>query len=189
MKARDLFDVVVVGSGASGGWAAKRLSEAGLDVALLDAGRARTAGDDREHVPAFSLPHRDRAPEALRRTRPVQKDCYACTEWNYDWFANDLEEPYETAPGRPFSWQGRLRLVGGRTNVWGRHSYRLSDLDFKAASHDGYGADWPLGYADLAPYYDLVEEYVGISGQAEGVYELPDGRFQPPWPCTAPRRG
>ena len=180
MGARARFDVLVVGSGASGGWAAKRLSEAGLDVALLEAGRARTAGDDREHVPAFSLPYRDRAPEVVKRTRPVQKDCYACTEWNHDWFANDLEEPYTTAKDKPFSWQGRLRLVGGRTNVWGRHSYRLSDLDFKAASHDGYGDDWPLGYSDLAPYYDLVEEYVGISGQAEGVYELPDGRFQPP---------
>ena len=116
----------------------------------------------------------------MKRTRPVQKDCYACTEWNYDWFANDLDEPYTTGKDKPFSWQGRMRLVGGRTNVWGRHSYRLSDLDFKAASHDGYGDDWPLGYADLAPYYDLVEEYVGVSGQAEGVYELPDGRFQPP---------
>ena len=174
------FDVLVVGSGASGGWVAKRLTEAGTSVALLEAGRARTSGDDREHVPAFTLRHRDRAPEVLRRTRPVQKDCYACMEWNYDWFANDLEEPYSTEAGQPFSWQGRLRLLGGRTNVWGRHSYRLSDLDFKAASRDGYGEDWPLGYADLAPYYDLVEEYVGVSGRAEGVAELPDGRFQPP---------
>jgi choline dehydrogenase-like flavoprotein len=116
----------------------------------------------------------------IRRTRPVQKDCYACTESNVDWFVNDLEEPYTTPRGKPFSWQGRMRIVGGRTNVWGRQSYRLSDLDFKAASFDGYGDDWPLGYADLAPYYDLVEEYVGITGITEGVYELPDGRFQPP---------
>ena len=77
-----------------------------------------------------------------------------------------------------------MRVTGGRTNVWGRQSYRLSDLDFKAASYDGYGEDWPLAYADLAPYYDIVEEYVGISGQAEGVYELPDGRFQPPMAMT-----
>ena len=73
-----------------------------------------------------------------------------------------------------------MRVIGGRTNVWGRQSYRLSDLDFKAKSHDGYGDDWPIEYKDLAPYYDIVEEYVGISGQAEGVDELPDGRFQPP---------
>ena len=102
MGARARFDVLVVGSGASGGWAAKRLGEAGLDVALLEAGRARTAGDDREHVPAFSLPYRDRAPEVVKRTRPVQKDCYACTEWNHDWFANDLEEPYTTAKDRNY---------------------------------------------------------------------------------------
>ena len=104
----------------------------------------------------------------VRRTRPIQKDCYACTERNYDWFCNDLEEPYTTAEGKPFSWQGRMRVTGGRTNVWGRQSYRMGDLDFKAASHDGFGEDWPLSYADLAPYYDLVEDYVGISGPRRG---------------------
>src|SRR5437763_4781950 len=77
-----------------------------------------------------------------------------------------------------------MRIMGGRTNVWARQSYRFSDLDFKAASVDGHGIDWPLGYKDLAPYYDLVEEYVGISGLAEGVYELPDGKFLPPMPFT-----
>jgi choline dehydrogenase-like flavoprotein len=85
------FDVIVVGSGASGGWAAKRLSEAGVKVGLLDAGRALKDADYKEHVPAFSLKHRDRAPEVIRRTRPVQKDCYACREWNADWFRNDHE--------------------------------------------------------------------------------------------------
>jgi len=174
------FDCLVVGSGASGGWVAKRLAEAGVNVALLDCGRKQTDAAFSEHTPAFQLKYRDRADELIRRTRPVQKDCYACMEYNYDWFANDLEEPYTTAPGKPFSWQGRLRVVGGRTNVWGRQSYRFSDLDLKAKSHDGYDEDWPLSYADLAPYYDIVEEYVGISGQAEGVAELPDGRFQPP---------
>lgn len=174
------FDVVVVGSGASGGWVAKRLCEAGVNVALLDAGRAHTAADHREHMRPFDLKYRDRAPEIIRRTRPTQKDCYACTEYNYDWFANDLEEPYTTPDAKPFSWQGRMRIVGGRTNVWGRQSYRLSELDFKAASFDGYGDDWPIGYADLAPYYDIVEEYVGVTGIPEGVYELPDGKFLPP---------
>ena len=174
------FDVIVVGSGASGGWAAKRLSEAGVKVGLLDAGRALTDEDYKEHVPAFSLKYRDQAPEFIRRTRPVQKDCYACMEWNADWFRNDLEEPYTVAEGTSFSWQGRMQVVGGRTNVWGRQSYRLSDLDLKAASFDGYGEDWPLSYEDLAPYYDIVDEYVGITGIAEGVYELPDGKFQPP---------
>ncbi|HXW04543.1 MAG TPA: GMC family oxidoreductase [Vicinamibacterales bacterium] len=178
------FDVIVIGSGASGGWVAKRLTEAGVQVALVEAGRPHGSGDFREHTRTFDLKHRDRAPEVIRRTRPRQKDCYACTEVNYDWFLNDLEEPYTTAPGKPFSWQGRMRIVGGRTNVWARQSYRLSDLDFKAASYDGYGHDWPIGYADLAPYYDLVEEYVGITGMSEGVPELPDGRFQPPMGMT-----
>jgi len=180
------FDVVVIGSGASGGWAAKRLCEAGLKVAVVDAGRRHTSADFREHRPEFELKYRNRAAEIVRTTRPRQSECYACTEHNYDWFANDLEEPYTTPHGKPFSWQGRMRIMGGRTNVWARQSYRFSDLDFKAASADGHGLNWPLGYADLAPYYDIVEDYVGISGLAEGVYELPDGRFLPPMPFTCP---
>jgi choline dehydrogenase-like flavoprotein len=174
------FDAIVVGSGAAGGWAAKRLAEAGVKVALLDAGRVLKPEEYREHVPAYDLPYRNQAREIIRRTRPVQTQVGACNEWNYTWFRNDLEEPYTTAEGKPFSWQGRMQVVGGRTNVWGRQSYRMSDLDFKAASYDGFGEDWPLGYDDLAPYYDLVEEYVGITGAAEGVYELPDGKFLPP---------
>jgi len=180
------FDVLVVGSGASGGWAAKRLSEAGLKVALVDAGRPQSDKNFSEHLPEFQLKYRDKAPEIIRKTRPVQKDCYACMEYNYDWFANDLEEPYTTPKDKPFSWQGRLRVTGGRTNVWGRVSLRLSDLDFKAASFDGYGEDWPLSYKDVAPYYDLVEGYVGVCGQAEGLEHLPDGKFQPPMALTCP---
>ena len=178
------YDVIVVGSGASGGWASKRLAEAGLKVALVDAGKPQADKNFTEHMPAFQLKYRDMAPEVIRKTRPVQKDCYACMEYNYDWFCNDLDEPYTTAPNMPFSWQGRMRVTGGRTNVWGRQSYRYSDLDFKAASFDGYGEDWPLRYKDVAPYYDTVEEYVGITGLPEGVYELPDGKFQPPMAFT-----
>ncbi len=178
------FDVIVVGSGASGGWVVKRLAEAGVNVALVDCGRPHGDEDFTEHTPAWELKYRDKADHLMRRTRPVQKDCYACMEYNAHWFANDLEEPYTTPKDKPFSWQGRLRVIGGRTNVWGRQSYRLSDLDFKARSHDGYGADWPISYADLAPYYDMVEEYVGISGRVEGVPELPDGKFQPPMPMS-----
>jgi choline dehydrogenase-like flavoprotein len=176
--------VIVVGSGAAGGWAAKRLSEAGLKVALVEAGQPQSDKNFTEHMADFQLKYRDKAPEIIRRTRPIQKDCYACMEYNYNWFANDLDEPYTTPGDMPFSWQGRLRVVGGRTNVWGRQSYRLSDLDFKAASHDGYDEDWPLSYQNLAPYYDLVEEYVGITGMNEGVYELPDGKFHPPMGLT-----
>jgi choline dehydrogenase-like flavoprotein len=178
------FDAIVVGSGASGGWAAKRLSEAGVKVAIVEAGRPQGDKDFVEHVPEWDLKYRNQADDFIRRTRPRQRDCYACREWNYHWFANDLEEPYTTPDDKPFSWQGRMRVVGGRTNVWGRQSYRLSQQDLKGKSFDGYGDDWPLEYTDLSPYYDIVEEYVGINGQAEGVPELPDGKFLPPMPMT-----
>ena len=107
-----------------------------------------------------------------------------CNEYTQDWFINDFDEPYTTPAEKPFHWLGRLRMTGGRTNVWGRVSLRFSDADFKAASHDGYGEDWPLSYSDIAPYYDLVEKYVGVTGMAEGLEHLPDGQFQPPMPLT-----
>ena len=154
--------MLVVGSGASGGWASKRLAEAGLKVAFVDAGRPQSDDDFTEHMVDFQLRYRNRAPEVIRKTRLIQQLCYACTEYNYDWSCNDLEEPYTTPADKPFSWLGRMRVTGGRTNVWGRISLRLSELDFKAASQDGFGEDWPLSYKDLEPYYDLVEEYVGI---------------------------
>jgi choline dehydrogenase-like flavoprotein len=173
-----------VGSGASGGWAAKRLSEAGLKVALLEAGRPQSSSNFSEHTPAFQLKYRNEAPEIMRKTRPIQSKLYAISEYNYDWFCNDIDEPYTTPADKPYNWLGRMRMVGGRTNVWGRVSLRYSDWDLKAASHDGYGEDWPLSYKDLAPYYDLVERYIGVCGMAEGLEGLPDGQFQPPMPFT-----
>jgi choline dehydrogenase-like flavoprotein len=178
----DTYDAIVVGSGATGGWAAKRLSEAGMKVALLEAGRAVTPSEFTEHMPAYKLKYRNHSPEVLR-TRPIQRQCYACMDYNYEWFVNDLENPYSTPPDRPFTWQ-RLRVLGGRSLVWGRQSYRLSDVDFKAASRDGYDVDWPFAYADLAPFYDIVERYVGISGAAEKNEMLPDGQFLPPMKMT-----
>ncbi|MBK5297776.1 MAG: GMC family oxidoreductase [Vicinamibacteria bacterium] len=180
---RTTFDVVIVGSGASGGWAAKRLTEAGLRVAVLEAGRQLTDADYKEHLPAYGLPYRGRSKRPLERERPVQSGSYAVREWNADWFVNDIDEPYVDKSDPAFLWV-RPRLVGGRTNVWGRECLRLSDMEFKAASHDGAGVDWPIGYADIAPYYDLVEDYVGIAGMTEGLAELPDGRFQPAMPLT-----
>jgi choline dehydrogenase-like flavoprotein len=177
------FDVIVVGSGASGGWACKRLAEAGLKVALLEAGGPQSDQNFTEHKAPFDLKYRDLAPEIIRKTRPIQSN-FACSEYNYKWFCNDLDEPYTTPPDKPFHWLGRLRVTGGRTNVWGRLSLRMSDLDLKAASRDGYGEDWPLSYRDLAPYYDLVEQYVGVAGKAEGLAELPDGKFLPPMALT-----
>ncbi|MBA2354128.1 MAG: GMC family oxidoreductase [Acidobacteria bacterium] len=173
-------DVVIVGAGATGGWAAKRLAEAGLRVVVLDAGRPTGPEDYREHTPAYALPLRTRSKAQMARTRPQQSQSYACTEWNQDWFCSDLDEPYTTPVGKPFPWVGRVRLVGGRTHVWGRQSYRYSDLDFRSASRDGFGIDWPLTAADLAPWYDLVEQYVGITGVNVGIPQLPDQHLQPP---------
>jgi choline dehydrogenase-like flavoprotein len=177
------YDVIVVGSGASGGWACKRLAEAGLKVALLEAGRPQSDKNFTEHQPEFELKYRNRAHEILRKTRPIQMK-FVCSEYNYDWFVNDHDEPYTTPDDKPFNWLGRVRMTGGRTNIWGRVSLRFSDQDFKAASLDGYGEDWPLSYKDIEPYYDLVEKYVGITGTAEGLEHLPDGQFQPAVPLT-----
>lgn len=178
------FDVLVVGSGASGGWACKRLAEAGLKVALLEAGRPQSDKNFTEHQPAFELKYRNLATEIVGKTRPIQAKFEVCNEYTYNWFVNDLEEPYTTPADKPFNWMGRLRMTGGRTNVWGRVSLRFSDWDFKAASFDGYGENWPLAYKDIEPYYDLVEKYVGITGSSESLEHLPDGQFQPPVPLT-----
>ena len=151
-KTNPSYDVIVVGSGASGGWAAKRLAEAGVSVALVEAGRPHRAEDFREHRRPFDLRLRQPLRRGLLRrrgrARPIATPAPSTTR---DWFANDLDEPYTTPADRPFSWQGRLRLVGGRTNVWARQSYRFSEQDLKGRSFDGEGEDWPLSYDDLVP--------------------------------------
>jgi choline dehydrogenase-like flavoprotein len=184
MTQKQSFDVLVIGSGASGGWACKRLAEAGLKVALLEAGRPQSFKNFTEHQPPFELKYRNLVPEVVRKTRPIQSEFNICTEYNYQWFCNDLEEPYSTPADKPFQWLGRLRMTGGRTNVWGRVSLRFSEFDLKSAYFDGYGENWPLSYKDLEPYYNLVEDYVGICGLAEGLEGLPDSKFQPPMPLT-----
>ncbi|MBI3696906.1 MAG: GMC family oxidoreductase [Acidobacteria bacterium] len=185
-RGNDLFDAVVVGSGATGGWAAKQLTEAGMRVAVLEAGRKITPADFTEHVEPWQLKYRGDDPHKLKR-RPIQGLCYACRESNQDWFVDDSENPYATDPGKPFHWI-RCRVLGGRSLTWGRQSYRMGDIDLKAASRDGYGDDWPISYADLVPYYEIVEKFIGISGQAEGLDVLPDSVFLPPMEMTCGER-
>jgi choline dehydrogenase-like flavoprotein len=174
-----------VGSGATGGWAAKELCEKGLRVAVLEAGRKLDPRKDfTEHTWPYELKYRGFGNRReMQRTQPIQSLCYACTEYGRQFFVNDLENPYTTPPDKPFRWI-RARHVGGRSIPWGRLTYRLSNYDFKAASHDGYGDDWPIGYEDLAPYYDKVEEFIGVSGSYEQLPQLPDGRFLPPMALT-----
>jgi len=114
-----------------------------------------------------------------REDQPIQGTCYACDEWSSKFFVSDKEHPYTTDPGKPFRWI-RGRQVGGRSITWGRQSYRWSDLDFEANLRDGIAIDWPIRYADLAPWYDYVEEFAGISGEALGLPQLPDSKFLPP---------
>ncbi len=177
---RERFDAIVVGSGITGGWAAKELCERGLRTLVLEAGRDISPGTDYvEHVQPWQQPFRgfgDR--RRLDREQPVQKRCYACNEWGDKFFVNDLENPYTVDEGKPFHWI-RGRQVGGRSITWGRQVYRWSDLDFEANLRDGHGVDWPIRYADIAPWYDYVERFVGVSGNPEGLAHLPDGQFLP----------
>jgi choline dehydrogenase-like flavoprotein len=175
------FDAIVIGSGITGGFAAKELTELGLRVLVLEAGGPVDPMTDYvEHVQPWEQPFRgwgDRA--RLEREQPIQKDCYACDEWSGKFFVNDLENPYTTPDGMPFSWI-RGRQVGGRSITWGRQVYRWSDLDFEANARDGHGVDWPIRYRDIAPWYDHVERFIGVSGKPEGLDQLPDGQFLPP---------
>ena len=164
----------------TGGWAAKELTEAGLQVLVLEAGPAvQPDRDYGEHIPPWE--QRFRGLRDVRREsaeQPVQRRCYACDEVAYKFFVNDIENPYTHDADKPFDWI-RGRQVGGKSIMWARQSYRLSDLDFEANGKEGIGVDWPIRYADLAPWYDYVERFAGISGQAEGLSQLPDGQFLP----------
>ncbi|MBK9314753.1 MAG: GMC family oxidoreductase [Acidobacteria bacterium] len=182
---RRVYDAVIVGSGATGGWAAKMLTEKGLNVIVLEAGRKiDPAKDYRMMTQPYELKYRGLAPGSVYAPRqPIQSKCYAGNEYSSHLFVDDIDNPYTTPEDKPFWWI-RGRHVGGRSLTWGRQSYRLSDYDFKAASRDGYGQDWPFSYADLEPYYDMVEDFVGISGSKENLPQLPDSKFLPPMAMT-----
>jgi choline dehydrogenase-like flavoprotein len=182
---RKTYDAIVVGSGAGGGWAAKELTERGMTVLLLEAGPPRVPTRDfTEHVWPYRVRFRGFGDQQrLLENQPVQRLCYACDEYSHQFFVNDREHPYTFPPDKPFMWI-RGRQVGGKTFCWARVSYRFSDYEFKSASRDGYGQDWPIDYAELEPWYDKVETYIGVSGSREGLPQLPDGRFLPPMRLT-----
>jgi choline dehydrogenase-like flavoprotein len=175
----NVFDAIVVGSGISGGWAAKELTEKGLKVLMLERGR------DVKHVKDYvnankapwEYPHRGGRTQEMIKDYPVLKRDYPLNETNLDFWVNEKECPYTEV--KRFDWF-RGYQVGGRSLMWGRQSYRLSDLDFEANAKDGIAVDWPIRYKDLAPWYDHVERFAGISGNRDGIPQLPDGQFLPP---------
>lgn len=171
------YDAIVVGSGISGGWAAKELCEKGLKTIVLE--RGRQVEHVKDYPTALKQPwefeNRLELTEEDKRINPVQSQIY--NESSKHFFVNDQEHPYVQV--KPFNWI-RGYHVGGRSITWGRQVYRLSDLDFTANLKDGHGVDWPIRYNDIAPWYDYVENFIGVSGQAEGISHLPDGQFLPP---------
>lgn len=183
------YDAIVVGSGISGGWAAKELTEKGLRTIVLEAGRPIDPNVDYvEHVRPYELRYRGMGDRARSdRYQPIQKQCGACNEYSGKFFVNDLDNPYSYPAEKPFSWI-RGRQVGGRSIMWGRCVFRWSDLDFEANAREGVGVDWPIRYADLAPWWSHVERFVGVQGRREGLAHLPDGEFLEPWPMNVAER-
>jgi choline dehydrogenase-like flavoprotein len=174
------FDAIVVGSGITGGWAAKELTEKGLKVLVLERGRELRHGADYtgEHAPDWKLPFQGKPPRELYAEEyPVQSTSYAFGEATRHFFVNDKQNPYQTE--KPFNWI-RTDVVGGRSLVWGRQTYRWSQQDFAANQRDGHGIPWPIGYDDIAPWYSYVEKFIGVSGEKLGLDELPDSEFLPP---------
>lgn len=176
--AQNTYDAIVVGSGISGGWAAKELCEKGLKTLVLERGRnvvhIKDYGDTTKDP--WELPHRNGHDRADREDSPIQSKCYAYDEVSAHFFVNDKENPYTQI--KSFDWI-RGYHVGGRSLMWGRQCYRWSDLDFGANARDGHGVDWPIRYADIERWYDYIEPFVGINGSAEGLPQLPDSKFMP----------
>ncbi|WP_367349333.1 GMC oxidoreductase [Sphingobium yanoikuyae] len=176
------FDAIVVGSGITGGWAAKELTQKGLKVLMIERGRMIEHGIDyvTETKAPWEMEFRGEGDAKLYAEEyAVQRLNRHFTEFTQNHFVNDKDNPYAVAEGTKFNWW-RSYQMGGRSLTWGRQSYRWSDYDFGANKADGHGTDWPIRYADLAPWYDYVEDFIGVSGAAEGLASLPDGKFLPP---------
>ena len=183
MSQPETFDAIVVGSGISGGWAAKELTERGLRVLMLE--RGKNVEHVKDYVNAgkapWEYPHRGGRTRGMEEDYPVLKRDYPLNEKNLDWWASDRDSPYTEV--KRFDWY-RGYHVGGRSLTWGRQSYRWSDFDFDANVREGIAVDWPIRYADVAPWYDHVERHAGISGSREGMAQLPDGEFLPAMPLN-----
>ena len=173
------YDAIVVGSGISGGWSAKELCEKGLKVLMLERGRMLKHGDyPTANLETWDVPNRGQLTEEEWKDYYKQRRTgYTVTQFTKHLFVKDTEHPYEEI--KPFDWMRGYHL-GGRSIMWGKQSYRLSDIDFEANAKDGHGVDWPIRYKDIAPWYDYVEEFIGVSGRNEGHPQTPDGKFMPP---------
>ncbi len=176
--AQNHYDAIVVGSGISGGWAAKELTEKGLKVLLLERGRniEHIKGYTNAMKEAWDYPHRDRPTTQMKQDYPVLKRDYPLNESTFGMWANEKDSPYTEK--KRFDWY-RGYHMGGRSLLWGRQSYRLNEADFEANAKEGVAVDWPIRYADLAPWYDYVERFAGISGNRDGLDVLPDGQYLP----------
>ena len=175
----EMYDAIVVGTGISGGWAAKELCENGLKTLVLERGRMVTHIKDypTANLDPWDMPNNgDLTPEQKSRQEKQARTGYTVRAESSHWFVDDVTHPYNET--KRFDWM-RGYHVGGRSIMWGRHSYRWSDLDFEANAKDGVAVDWPVRYNDIAPWYDRVEEYIGVSGENLGLSQLPDGKFEP----------
>ena len=177
------FDAIVIGSGMSGGWAAKEFCEKGLKTLLLERGRDVKHLKDypTTNMNPWEFKHRGQVPYAIAKDNPVISRCYAFREDAMHFFVKDTEHPY--VQEKPFDWI-RGYQVGGKSIMWARQTQRWSDFDFEGPARDGFAVDWPIRYKDLSPWYSYVEKFAGISGNKDGIDELPDGEFLPPWELT-----
>jgi choline dehydrogenase-like flavoprotein len=177
---KNTFDAIVIGSGISGGWAAKELCEKGLKTLVLE--RGRMVKHQQDYPTAMSdpwdLPHRGRLTAQEAKDNPIADRCYAYGEATKQFFVKDDEHPY--IQEKPYDWI-RGYQVGGKSLLWARQTQRWSNYEFEAPMRDGFAVDWPIRYKDLAPWYSHVERFVGISGNKDGIESLPDGEFLPPW--------